>query len=206
MGASETKGGCAAALEEQTKDAKRSTSQSSDQIVLGRVDVHGVTRGSPPPVQGRRLRVQIERGSKASGKHGSKAHAKTASEEINFPFKICCTTTSRMASAGAVRPEGVVPENWAEDEIIVDQRVSRGAHFAAGAVIVGVLCAYARARRFANAGSPRGGGRRREAALSPSERRFATLEGFLYPRSSPPVSRVARPFVSYVGFVARASS
>ena len=39
-----------------------------------------------------------------------------------------------------------MPENWAEDEIIVDQRVSRGAHFAAGAVIVGVLCAYARAR------------------------------------------------------------
>ena len=80
-----------------------------------------------------------------------------------------------VASAGAVRPEGVVPENWAEDEIIVDQRVSRG-RTAAGAVVVGVLCVYARAQvlreREEAPRRRRAPTRRRRCPLS--ERRFAT--------------------------------
>lgn len=52
-----------------------------------------------------------------------------------------------VASAGAVRPEsGANLENWAEDEIIADERMSRGAHFAAFGVVIGAFFVYARAR------------------------------------------------------------
>ena len=171
MGASETKGGYAAALEEQTKDAKRSTSQSSRSKSSSAESTSTASlAGHRHPSKGEGSASKSKRGSKASGKHGSKAHAKTASEEIQLSIQdLLHDNEPDVASAGAVRPEGVVPENWAEDEIIVDQRVSRGAHFAAGAVVVGVLCVYARARllREREEALAAAAGADEKAALSP---------------------------------------
>ena len=171
MGASETKGGYAAALEEQTKDGndrRHSRRDPNRPRPSRRPRRHSRVTATRP--RAKAPRPNRNAGSKASGKHGSKAHAKTASEEIQLSIQdLLHDNEPDVASAGAVRPEGVVPENWAEDEIIVDQRVSRGAHFAAGAVIVGVLCAYARARllREREEALAAAAGADEKAALSP---------------------------------------
>ena len=181
MGASETKGRYAAALEEQTKDAKRSTSQSSRSKSSSAESTSTASlAGHRHPSKGEGSASKSKRGSKASGKHGSKAHAKTASEEIQLSIQDLLHDNEPDVASGRSRATGgrSCSENWAEDEIIVDQRVSRGADAPPAPSSSGCF-AYTRARGyFANARKPsrrrRAPTRRRRCPLS--ERRFATLE------------------------------